>query len=82
MIKPRKTTYIFKMKPEQTKEIYDALVKYGSVKIGMVGFIERRKIPARVGWSFKKKAKKHNEAYIKVGFRPVKQLKDFVNGKK
>lgn len=75
----RKTTYIFKMNKDDEEKILVALMKYGRVKIGKFGVFELREIKARNGWDPIRKEKKHVPEYTKVAFKPLKNLKLYVN---
>jgi len=75
----KKTTYIFKMNKDDEDKILIALMKYRRVKLGKFGILELRDIPARIGWDPIKQEKKENRAYTKVAFKPLKQLKLYVN---
>lgn len=82
MAKNKTTNYIFKIMPEEEQKLLEALVKYGSVKIGKFGIFELRHIKERKGWNPKTKQAKVNAAYIKIAFRPLTKSKEYVNNTK
>lgn len=75
----KKTTYIFKMNKDDEEKILVALMKYKRVKIGKFGIFELREIQPRNGWDPVNKVPKLLPKYTKVGFRPLKNLKLYVN---
>jgi len=82
MAKNKTTNYIFKILPEEEQKLLEALVKYGSVKIGKFGIFELRQIKERKGWNPKTKQAKVNPAYIKIAFRALTKSKEYVNSTK
>jgi nucleoid DNA-binding protein len=67
------------MNKDDEEKILVALMKYKRVKLGKFGIFELREIPARNGWDPIRKEKKNIAQYTKVAFKPLKNLKLYVN---
>lgn len=76
----KKITYIFKIEPAEEQKLLDALLKYGSVKIGKFGIFELRRIKERInGVTPIINKQRINKAYTKIAFRALKKTKEYVN---